>query len=218
VETRRLRILVAEDHATVREGLRLLIEKQPDMEVVAEANDGEEAISSGQRVEPDVVIMDLSMPRMSGLLATRKLKEVRPEINVVVLTRHTDEAYLQELLRAGVSGYVLKQSPPGELLHAIRTVATGGQYIDGALTRHLAAPFVATAVKKARRGVSGATERETQVLRLSAQGYTNKEIAVQLNISVRTVEVHKANAMRKLGINGRIELLQFATVQGWLND
>jgi len=216
--TRRLRILLAEDHATVREGLKLLIQSQPDMEVVAETSDGEGAIQHGQLDNPDVVIMDLSMPGVSGLLATRKLKELRPDINVVVLTRHTDEAYLQELLRAGVSGYVLKQSAPSELLHAIRTVASGSQYIDCALTRHLAAPFVSSPLRKARRGVPGTTERETEVLRLSAQGHSNKEIAAQLNVSVRTVEVHKANAMRKLGISGRIELLQFAMVQGWLNE
>lgn len=215
---RRLRILLAEDHAIVREGLKLLIESQADMEVVAEASDGQEAIQRGQLDKPDVAVVDLSMPGMSGLLATRKLKQLRPDINIVALTRHADEAYLQELLRAGVSGYVLKQSAHSELLHAIRIAATGGQYIDSALTCRLAAPFVASELKKTRRGAAGTTERETEVLRLSAQGHSNKEIAGQLEVSVRTVEVHKANAMRKLRINGRIELLQFAMVQGWLNE
>jgi two-component system, NarL family, response regulator NreC len=218
VETpRRLRILLADDHATVREGLKLLIHSQPDLEVIAEASDGEGAIRHSKLDVADVVVMDLSMPGISGLVATRKLKELRPDLNVLVLTRHADEAYLHELLRAGVAGYVLKQSAPTELLDAIRIVASGGQYIDSALTRHLAAPFVARAMRKAKGGVQGATEREIEVLRLSAQGYSNKEIAAQLNVSVRTVEVHKANAMRKLSINGRIELLQFALVQGWLN-
>lgn len=209
--------MLADDHATVREGLKLLLDSQPDMEVIAEASDGEGAIRHQQLDAADVVVMDLSMPGISGLVATRKLKERRPDLNVLVLTRHTDEAYLHELLRAGVSGYVLKQSAPTELLEAIRAVAGGGQYIDAALTRHLAAPFVARAMTRSKGVAQGATERETEVLRLSAQGYSNKEIAAQLHVSVRTVEVHKANAMRKLGINGRIELLQFALVQGWLN-
>jgi two-component system, NarL family, response regulator NreC len=215
---KRLRILLVEDHATVREGLKLLVQTQADMEVVDEASDGDEAIQRAQLARPDIVIMDLSMPGMSGLLATRKLKQLLPDLNIIALTRHADETYVQELLRAGVSGYVLKQSPHSELLHAIRAVTTGGQHIDPALTRHLAAPFVAHDLKKAGRRLPGITDRETEVLRLTAQGHSNKEIAGKLDVSVRTVEVHKANAMRKLHINGRIELLQFAMVQGWLNE
>jgi two-component system, NarL family, response regulator NreC len=162
--------------------------------------------------------MDLSMPGTSGLLAARVLRERRPALKIVVLTRHADQTYLQELLRAGVSGYVLKQSPHSELLHAIRAAAGGGQHIDSALTRHLAAPFLDSSLRKRQTGAPAATDREMTVLRLSAQGYSNKEIAQRLDVVVKTVEVHKANGMRKLHLQGRIELLQFAVLQGWLSD
>src|SRR5262249_30462639 len=161
--------------ATVREGLKLLIANQIDMQVVAEAADGEEAIRRSQSDTPDIVIMDLSMPGMGGLLATRRLKELCPRISVISLTRHSDEAFLQESLRAGVSGYVLKQSAHTELLHAIRSVAKGGQYIDPTLSRRVAAPFVGGDLKKGWRGTFSPSPRETEVLRLGAQGYSNKE-------------------------------------------
>ncbi len=213
-----LRIGLVEDHATVREGLRLLIDQQPDMQVVAEASNGDDAMRYAEREDLDLVIMDLSMPGSSGLLAARALRERRPALKVVVLTRHADQTYLQELLRAGVSGYVLKQSPYSELLHAIRAAAAGGQHVDSALTRHLAAPFLDSSFHKRQTSLPTVTERETMVLRLSAQGYSNKEIAQRLDVVVKTVEVHKANGMRKLHLNGRIELLQFAMLQGWLDD
>jgi two-component system, NarL family, response regulator NreC len=213
-----LRIVLVEDHATVREGLRLLIDHQRDMEVVAEASNGDEAVRYAQRDDVDLIIMDLSMPGTSGLLATRALRERRPTLKVVILTRHADQTYLQELLRAGVSGYVLKQSAHSELLHAIRAAAVGGQHIDSALTKHLAAPFVDSRLHTRQSGAHVPTARELSVLRLSAQGYSNKEIAQRLDVVVKTVEVHKANGMRKLRLNGRIELLQFAMLQGWLHD
>jgi DNA-binding NarL/FixJ family response regulator len=214
----RLRIVLAEDHATVREGLRLLLENEADMEVIAEVSSGEEAVRRAQVTDVDLVVMDLSMPGMSGLCAARALRDARPEVKVVVLTRHADQTYLHELLRAGVSGYVLKQSAHAELLHAIRAAAGGGQHVDSALTRHLAAPFTASDPRKAQRRIPAVTNREADVLRLSAQGHSNKEIAQRLDVGVKTVEVHKANGMRKLHLNGRIELLQFAVMQGWLNE
>jgi two-component system, NarL family, response regulator NreC len=213
-----LRIMLVEDHETVREGLRLLIDHQPDMTVVAEASTGDEAVRTGQRQDVDLAVMDLSMPGSSGLRAARALRESRPELKVVILTRHADQTYLHELLRTGVSAYVLKQSPHSELLHAIRAAADGRQHIDSALTRHLAAPFLHTGSHKRSTRVPTATDRELTVLRLSAQGYSNKEIAHRLDVVVKTVEVHKANGMRKLGLAGRIELLQFAVLQGWLDD
>ncbi|AMY11808.1 Nitrogen regulation protein C [Luteitalea pratensis] len=213
-----LRIVLVEDHATVRAGLRLLIDSQPDLAVVGEASNGDDAIRCAQRDGVDVVIMDLSMPGTSGLFAARALRESRPAVKVVVLTRHADQTYLQELLRAGVSGYVLKQSPHDELLHAIRAAAGGGQYIDSALMRHVAAPFLSSGQRQRQPGAASVTDRELTVLRLSAQGHSNKEIAQQLDVVVKTVEVHKANGMRKLRLHGRIELLQFAVLQGWLGD
>jgi DNA-binding NarL/FixJ family response regulator len=214
----RLRILLVEDHETVRQGLKLLIDREPDLEVVDEARDGAQAIARAGLEHIDVVVMDLSMPGMSGVVATRKLKELRPELAIVSLTRHADQTFLQELLRAGASGYVLKQSSHAELFRAIRAAARGQQYIDPALTHHLAAPFAAQERKRTGRGAPVATDRETEVLRLVSQGYSNKEIAGQLGLSVKTIEVHKANAMRKLSLRGRIELLQYALHQGWLHD
>jgi two-component system response regulator NreC len=166
----------------------------------------------------DVVVMDLSMPGTSGVVATRALKERRPDLPIVCLTRHADQTFLEELLRAGVSGYVLKQSPQAELFRAIRAAATGQQYIDPALTHHLAAPFAAQERKRLGRGAPVVSDRELEVLRLVAQGYSNKELAGQLALSIKTIEVHKANAMRKLALRGRIELLRYAVLQGWLHD
>ena len=213
---RPLRILLVDDHETVRQGLKLLIDRESDLEVVAEASDGAQAIDPALLTRVDVVVMDVSMPGMSGIVATRRLKELRPELPVVSLTRHADQTFLEELLRAGVSGYVLKQSPHGELFRAIRSAARGQQYVDPALTHHLAAPFAAQ--ERKRSGVPVITDRESEVLRLVAQGYSNKEIAARLELSTKTIEVHKANAMRKIGLSGRIDLLRYALHQGWLHE
>ena len=216
--TKRLRILLVEDHETVRQGLKLLIERESDFQVIGEASNGAQAIERATVEELDVVVMDVSMPGISGVVATRRLKDLQPNLAVVSLTRHADQTFLQELLRAGASGYVLKQSPHSELFRAIRAVASGQQYIDPALTHHLSAPFAAQDQRRARRGGSILTDREAEVLRLVSQGYSNKEIASKLEVSTKTVEVHKANAMRKLSLRGRIELLQYALHQGWLHD
>lgn len=212
-----LRVLLVEDHVTVRQGLKLLIEEQPDMEVVGEAGDGAAAMAQVADLEPDIVIMDIAMPGMNGLVATRGIKERAPTIAVVALTRYNDDAYLQELLRAGASGYVLKQSPSAELLHAIRAVAEGGQYLDSTLTARVAGDFIAREANKGRAPAS-LTDREGQVLRLIAWGHSNKEVAAKLDVSVKTVEVHKANAMRKLALRGRIDIVRYALLQGWLHD
>jgi two-component system response regulator NreC len=212
-----LRVLLADDHVTVRHGLKLLIDSQPDMKVVAEASDGNAAIESAVALKPDVVVMDISMPGMNGLVATRKLKQRQPSAAIVTLTRHSDDAYLQELLRAGVSGYVLKQSAPTELLQAIRAAAAGGQYLDSALTARVTAAFLGKP-NRVSRPLTAVSDRESEVLRLIASGYSNKEIAAHLSLSVKTVEAHKANAMRKLGLNGRIDIVKYATLQGWLHN
>ena len=216
-ETKGLRILLVDDHDTVRQGLKLLIEREADLQVTQEASNGREAVDTARLGDLDVVVMDLSMPGVSGIEATRQLKQRRPELPVVGLTRHADEAFLHELLRAGASGYVLKQSPHAELLRAIRAVAGGRTYVDSALTPHLAAPFGTDGAPLATRQ-RGITDRETEVLRLASQGYSNKEIAVQLEVSTKTIEVHKANAMRKLGLNGRSGLLRYALLRGWLRE
>jgi DNA-binding NarL/FixJ family response regulator len=211
-----VRVLLADDHATVRHGLRLMIDAEPDMTVIGEANDGNEAIRQVVDLEPDVIVMDISMPGMNGLAATRALKKMRPESIIITLTRHVDEAYLQELLRAGASGYVLKRSAPTELLHAIRLTAAGGQYLDSTLTARATAQFVGDE-RGASRGPGRLTDREAEVLRLIASGYSNKEIAARLGLSVKTIEAHKANAMRKLDLTGRIDIVKYAVLQGWLD-
>ena len=213
-----LRIVLADDHATVRHGLKLLIDSQPDMKVVAEAGDGDTAVRHAVALKPDVVVMDLSMPGMNGLVATRALKKLQPDAAIVTLTRHSDDAYLQELLRAGASGYVLKQSAPTELLQAIRAAAAGGQYLDSTLTARVTAGFLAREGKRVNKPGLTPSERESEVLRLIASGYSNKEIAAKLSLSVKTIEAHKANAMRKLGLKGRIDIVKYALLQGWLHN
>ena len=214
----RLRILLADDHVTVRQGLKMLIDSQDDMTVVSEASDGTAAVEQARTVRPDVVVMDISMPGMNGLVATRTLKQIQPDSVIVILTRHGDDAYLQELLRAGADGYVLKQSAASELLQAIRATAARGQYLDSALTARVTAGFLAKSGRKAQATGVSLSERESEVLRLIAAGYSNKEIAAQLELSVKTVEVHKANAARKLGLKGRIDIVKYALLQGWLSD
>jgi DNA-binding NarL/FixJ family response regulator len=213
-----LRVLLADDHVTVRHGLKLLIDAEPDMTVIAEAGDGESAVQQAIALKPDVVVMDISMPGMTGLVATRQLRQLQSDVAVVTLTRHSDDAYLQELLRAGVSGYVLKQSAPAELLQAIRAAAAGGQYLDSSLTARVTAGFLAREGKRIGRSGAALSERESEVLRLIASGYSNKEIGARLSLSVKTVEAHKANAMRKLGLTGRIDIVKYAVLQGWLHN
>jgi DNA-binding NarL/FixJ family response regulator len=213
-----LRILVADDHAIVRQGLRLLIDNQPDMEVIGEAADGKAALDLAVAVKPDIVVMDVSMPGMSGLIATRSLKQQQPTIMIVALTRHEDETYLEELLRAGASAYVLKQSAPADFLKAIRAVAAGGIYLDPAMTSRVADGLLAGTIHVDADTNAKLTDRESEVLRLVAVGHSNVEIAARLDISIKTVEVHKANAMRKLGLTGRVDVIRYGVVQGWLYD
>ena len=213
-----LRILVADDHAIVRQGLKLLIDNQPDMTVVAEAADGETALEQAAASNPDIVVMDISMPNMNGLVATRTLKRRRPEVMVVALSRHEDDQYLEELLRAGASAYVLKQSAPVEFLQAIRAVAAGGIYIDPAMTPRVADGLLSGKAPVRSEPAPRLTERESEVLRLVAIGHSNVEIATLLDISVKTVEVHKTNAMRKLGLTGRVDVVRYGVLQGWLYD
>lgn len=214
----KVRILLAEDHETVREGLKLILNAQPDMEVVGEAEDGREAIARARALSPDIVVMDISMPHLNGLKATQALKECCPSVKVLTLTRHADDGYLQQLVRAGVSGYVLKQSRSSELLHAVRSVAAGGKYIDPSITEKVLGDYRSRQSPPGSGSKNILTPREEEVLKLIAWGYSNKEIAGRLELSVKTVETHKANAMHKLGMSGRIDIVRFALLQGWLED
>src|SRR5688572_5284442 len=208
----KIRVLLADDHETVRHGLKLLIDGQGDMEVIGEAGDGRAAVERAGSLKPHVAVVDVSMPGMNGLAATKAIRESTPGTAVVALTRYDDEAYVQALLNAGAVGYVLKQSPSSELVDAVRAAASGQRYLD----RRLAA---GTMLSSRRRAAPPAiTDRETEVLRLMAVGHSNKEIAGTLDLSVKTVEVHKANAMRKLGLTGRTDVVRYALLQGWLRD
>ena len=211
-----MRIVLAEDHSTVREGIKLLVNAQDDMEVVGEAGDGAAAIKTVREKKPDVLVMDISMPEMNGLKATRKLKAEFPDIKILTLTRHSDDSFLEQLIAAGASGYVLKQSAPAELVHAIRAVGGGNAYLDSSLTGKLMGGYAGRGLRGDRQ--ADITDRESEVLRLIAVGYSNKEIAGQLDLSVKTVEAHKANAMRKMNMRGRIDIVRYAILQGWLED
>lgn len=212
----KLRIMLADDHETVREGLKMIVNAQDDMEVVGFAGDGREAVAKAQELLPDVLVMDISMPKLNGLKATEKIQEVCPQVKVLTLSRHADEGYIRELLGAGACAYVLKQSAPAELIHAIRAVAAGGKYMDPKLAAKVMDNYSDRAVRGEAK--SSLTDRESEVLRLIALGYSNKEIAARLSLSVKTVEVHKANAMRRLNITSRIDLVRYAIFQGWLQD
>jgi DNA-binding NarL/FixJ family response regulator len=213
-----LRILIADDHAIVRQGLKLLIDSQPDMTVIAEAASGDSVLQQAAALKPDIVVMDISMPGINGLLATRMLKQRQPDMTIIALTRHEEKTYLEELLRAGASAYVLKQSAPAEFLRAVRAAAAGGIYLDPAMTPQVADGLLAAKSRVEVDAGAKITERESQVLRLVAVGHSNVEIGATLEISVKTVEVHKTNAMRKLGLNGRVDVIRYGVLQGWLYD
>jgi DNA-binding NarL/FixJ family response regulator len=216
--TKTIRVFLAEDHETVREGLRLIIDAQSDLQIVGEAADGYEAIDRVRALLPDVVVMDISMPRMNGLKAARQLKMLCPDVGIVALTRHKEGGYVQELLQAGAKGYVLKQSPSDELLRAIRAVGSGKGYLDPEMTSAVVDDYAGRAARQASRNPVALSEREEEVLRLIATGYSNKEIAGHLEVSVKTVESHKANSMKKLGLKSRIDIVTFALLQGWLES
>jgi two-component system, NarL family, response regulator NreC len=213
-----LRILLADDHEIVREGLKALVNSQPDMTVVGEAGDGRTAVDLAVELQPNLVIMDVSMPRMNGLEATEKLKQACPQVKVLTLTRHADTGFMQQLFRAGASGYVLKQSAASELIRAIRTLVAGNNYLDPAITQKVMSGYAARQENLLINKQSELSEREEEVLKKVAWGYSNKEIAAQLDISVKTVEAHKANAMKKLELRSRIDVVRFALLQGWLKE
>ncbi|HEV7842722.1 MAG TPA: response regulator transcription factor [Pyrinomonadaceae bacterium] len=214
----KLRIFLADDHVMIRDGLKLLVNSQPDMECCGEAADGRAAVERARELLPDIVVMDVSMPELNGLQATKKLKAACPQVKVLTLTRHTDDGYLQQLLKAGVSGYVLKQSASTELIYAIRAVASGNVYLDPAIARKVVGSYVGKSASKGAHSPNELSDREQEVLRMIAWGYSNKEIAARLELSVKTVEVHKANGMRKLGMKSRIDIVRYAILQGWLQD
>jgi two-component system response regulator NreC len=213
------RILIAEDHGTVRDGIKMILDSQDDMQVVGEAEDGRRAVELARELNPDIVVMDISMPKLNGLKAAAMLKRIAPEIKILTLTRHTDDAYLQEVLQAGVSGYALKQSVSTELIKAVRLIAAGEEYLAPAITNKVISVYTKK-FNKMRGDTAGQsiTDRESEILRYIALGYSNLEISELTNISVKTVENHKANSLKKLNIKTRREIISYAILQGWLQE
>jgi len=205
----RLRVMLADDHETVRQGLRALFASVPGIDVVEEVGDAESAIARAKALAPDLLVLDLSMPKSGGLAAIRELKRVASKTKVVVLTRYRDAAFVREALSAGAVAYVLKQSPFSELHQAVMQASHGKRYIDHTLA--------ALMEEHAAIDTTGrVSDRERDVLRRAALGQSNKEIASALNIAVKTVEVHKTQGMRKLDLRDRSDLIRYATMQGWL--
>jgi DNA-binding NarL/FixJ family response regulator len=211
-----LRVFVADDHAILREGVKKLIAEESGMEVVGEAEDGRTACERVCQLRPDVVVMDVSMPLLNGIYATELLSQECPEVKVLALTIHEQVGYLRRLLAAGAKGYVRKRAAPEELIRAIRVIAAGHLYIDPGISGEAMGSLRAGSSAGRARGDS--TPREREVLRLIAEGYSNKEMAARLGLSVKTVETHKGRAMKKLGLNSRAEVVRYASQEGWLRE
>lgn len=216
----KLRILLADDHGVLRDGLTLLINAQPDMQVVASARGGREAVQLAVELEPQLVVLDVSMPDLDGAEAAEQIRSCCPGVRILALTRYADQGYLRRLLDAGASGYVLKRTAGDALIDAIRVVAEGGSYIDPTLAGNLVARMArATGVGSALpQGHGVLAEREMQVLRLIAWGQSNKEIAAQLGLSVKTIESYKATALEKLQLRSRTDILRYALANNWLTE
>jgi len=206
-----MKILIADDHGIVRGGLRLLIDRQPDMEVVAEAEDGVAAFEQALAVRPDLCILDVSMPKLTGLQAARQIKAHLPATQVLMLSMHDDERYVFDALKAGASGYVLKREVDTDLLNAIRAVGRGEAFLTNAVERSLIREWMADSSTGPDEPLS---PREQEVLKLIAEAHTNKQIAEILHLAEKTVESHRANLLRKLGMRDRVELVRYAIRRG----
>jgi NarL family two-component system response regulator LiaR len=213
----KIRILLADDHVLVRQGTRELLEREEDLEVVAEAGDGEEAVQLADSQHPDVAIMDIAMPKLNGIEATKQIKSLHPATAVLVLTAYDDDQYIFALLEAGAAGYLLKDVPVNELIKAVRAVHSGESVLHPVVARKVISRF---AEPKSGRDEQGSleklTEREMETLRLAAKSMTNQEIARALTISVRTVQVHLSNIFGKMGVGSRTEAVLLALRNGWL--
>jgi two-component system response regulator NreC len=211
-----IQVLIADDHGVVRAGLRALLIAEPDLQVVGEAATGEEAVRLAVRRKPDVALMDISMPGMDGIEATRRLAEQAPKVRVLLLTVHEDAAMLREALRAGAAGYVIKRAVESELINAIRAAAAGDLYVHPSMTRSLLEEEKPASANNG--ALARLTPREIEVLRMIAEGYTNTQIADLLCLSPRTIETHRANIRSKLNLDSRAELVRFAARNGLLSN
>lgn len=212
------RIVLADDHPIVLSGLRNLLSQERDFKLVGEATSGAEALKIIRESKPDLVVLDISMAEPNGIAVSRRIGQELPSVKVLILTFHEDRAYLQQAIDAGVGGYLLKRSAAENLVPAIRAVITGGLYVDPAIANRLfeSAPKQGGGLRDGR--LPELTEREESVLKLVAQGYTNKEVAARLGVGVKSVETYKSRGVEKLGLKTRAELVRYAAVQGWLSD
>lgn len=208
-----IRVLIADDHTIVRSGVRLLLEGEADLRVVGEARDGVETLSLVAEYRPDVVLMDITMPGMDGLEATRRIKTRWPDTQVLVLTMHRSDEYFIEMLKAGASGYVLKAAEAGELLHAVRVVARGEIFIYPTMARKLVRDYL-DRLEGGGGQITQLSPREKEIMRMLADGYTTKEIAEKLVLSPSTIHTHRSNLMCKLGLSSRRELVAYARQRG----
>ena len=212
-----IRVVLADDHAVVREGLKSLLNQQADMRVIGEAGNGEDALHVALSLSPDVVVTDVSMPGKTGVELCEQLRRDNPRIKVLALTVHEERIYLTQLLRAGASGYVLKRAAPQDLVNAVRAVAAGGTYIDpsfagAVVTGYLHSESGELAIEEKL------SEREREVVMRIARGFSNKEIAAELELSVKTVETYKARVAEKLGLHSRVDIVRYAARRGWVGD
>ncbi len=209
----KIKLLLVDDHEIVRAGLRMLFAAEADMEIVGEAGSGEEAVQAAQQLQPDVIIMDVAMPGISGIEATRRIKQHNPNAAVLALTMHEDEQYFFEMLNAGAAGYIPKRAAPDDLVSAIRVVNTGNVFLHATLARYLMRDVLGPESDVA----DDLTPREREVLTYIAEGHTNREIADALVISVKTVDRHRENIMQKLNLHSRVELVKYAIEKGLIN-
>ena len=210
-----IRVLLADDHTIVRKGLLSILEDEADLEVVGEAEDGREAIDRTKQLRPDVLVIDISMPLLTGLEATRQIKAQFPEVEVIVLTVYDNEEYVFQVLRAGASGYLVKKAAPEELIMAIRAVSRGESYLSPSISRTVIDEYVRKAEASSQPDdIDLLTNREREVLQLIAEGHTNKDIGKLLHISVKTVQAHRGNVMEKLGLHSAAELTRYAISKG----
>ncbi len=214
----RLRVFLADDHPIVLGGIKALINGDAGLEVVGEARDGRSALRLATELQPDIAVLDISMPGLNGVRLAEELREVCPKCKILALTVHEDRGYLRQLLEVGIAGYVLKRSAPEELIRAIKAVAAGGLYLDPAIASKAVGRNTQYANVSSSRDSDDLSEREIDVLRLTASGHSNKSVASLLMIGVKTVETYKARAMEKLGLRTRVELVRYVLSKGWLSD
>jgi two-component system response regulator NreC len=208
-----IKVLIADDHAIVRAGLRALVHSESTMELVGEATGGYEAIDMIEKTHPDVLVLDLSMPDLDGISVTKQIRSLFPDLRILILTIHEDEALLRAALKTGATGYILKHAAEAELISAIHTILRGDLYVDPSMVRKLFSDEVSPQAAPLQPTVA-LTPRETEVLKLIVQGYTNRQIGEELSISIRTAESHRSNLSEKLGLHSRVDLVRYAREHG----